>query len=125
MIRRPPRSTLFPYTTLFRSLFRLGLAALFAIDDQEGVEERARGRMLRQQLRDLGLEEGVLDLDPLPAETTGQHLGADPAGRAVAGLILGGDRDGRARCVVVGPREEGHARARRSPPGSRERPRAH
>src|SRR2546430_9843387 len=24
MIRRPPRSTLFPYTTLFRSQFRLG-----------------------------------------------------------------------------------------------------
>src|SRR3712207_8107610 len=24
MIRRPPRSTLFPYTTLFRSLFRSG-----------------------------------------------------------------------------------------------------
>src|SRR5690349_24237311 len=26
MIRRPPRSTLFPYTTLFRSLVRAGLA---------------------------------------------------------------------------------------------------
>src|SRR2546429_3839376 len=26
MIRRPPRSTLFPYTTLFRSLFPLPLA---------------------------------------------------------------------------------------------------
>src|SRR3712207_7221900 len=26
MIRRPPRSTLFPYTTLFRSLARLGRA---------------------------------------------------------------------------------------------------
>src|SRR5256885_5533146 len=26
MIRRPPRSTLFPYTTLFRSLERLALA---------------------------------------------------------------------------------------------------
>src|SRR5256885_11126904 len=25
MIRRPPRSTLFPYTTLFRSLIRVGL----------------------------------------------------------------------------------------------------
>src|SRR3712207_7928856 len=25
MIRRPPRSTLFPYTTLFRSAWRLGL----------------------------------------------------------------------------------------------------
>src|SRR2546430_14862461 len=27
MIRRPPRSTLFPYTTLFRSLAELGLRA--------------------------------------------------------------------------------------------------
>src|SRR5258708_24776001 len=25
MIRRPPRSTLFPYTTLFRSLIRIGV----------------------------------------------------------------------------------------------------
>src|SRR3712207_9149238 len=28
MIRRPPRSTLFPYTTLFRSLDRLGIDTL-------------------------------------------------------------------------------------------------
>src|SRR5688572_31973884 len=28
MIRRPPRSTLFPYTTLFRSRQRAGLAAV-------------------------------------------------------------------------------------------------
>src|SRR5256885_4945264 len=27
MIRRPPRSTLFPYTTLFRSAFSIGTAA--------------------------------------------------------------------------------------------------
>src|SRR5258708_12146620 len=32
MIRRPPRSTLFPYTTLFRSLFGITRAAV-AIDD--------------------------------------------------------------------------------------------
>src|SRR3712207_7288436 len=33
MIRRPPRSTLFPYTTLFRSLIEdLGLSALEAIE---------------------------------------------------------------------------------------------
>src|SRR3712207_7332027 len=31
MIRRPPRSTLFPYTTLFRSLLRAGGAALLAL----------------------------------------------------------------------------------------------
>src|SRR2546423_4836613 len=29
MIRRPPRSTLFPYTTLFRSICRLGQVAKF------------------------------------------------------------------------------------------------
>src|SRR3989441_9232652 len=29
MIRRPPRSTLFPYTTLFRSLFAKGKNAFF------------------------------------------------------------------------------------------------
>src|SRR3989449_8282762 len=28
MIRRPPRSTLFPYTTLFRSAVRFGIAAV-------------------------------------------------------------------------------------------------
>src|SRR3712207_7031412 len=31
MIRRPPRSTLFPYTTLFRSLL-LGQVAVFLVD---------------------------------------------------------------------------------------------
>src|SRR5260370_26448131 len=41
MIRRPPRSTLFPYTTLFRSQAR----RLFAADDQEGNLARLyRGR---------------------------------------------------------------------------------
>src|SRR5258706_15507225 len=32
MIRRPPRSTLFPYTTLFRSLFQLGFQLFLALD---------------------------------------------------------------------------------------------
>src|SRR3712207_7525212 len=36
MIRRPPRSTLFPYTTLFRST----CGVLEARDDEAGVEER-------------------------------------------------------------------------------------
>src|SRR5438034_5821203 len=35
MIRRPPRSTLFPYTTLFRSV----------IDDGDGCARRGRGRI--------------------------------------------------------------------------------
>src|SRR3712207_7790245 len=39
MIRRPPRSTLFPYTTLFRSVVAGGVvrqaAALFRVQDRE------------------------------------------------------------------------------------------
>src|SRR3712207_7036644 len=31
MIRRPPRSTLFPYTTLFRSIFLTAAAVLIAL----------------------------------------------------------------------------------------------
>src|SRR2546430_15475348 len=55
MIRRPPRSTLFPYTTLFRSqpaklgLLPHGLAALDIDSCERGVgrdEERARRRNL-------------------------------------------------------------------------------
>src|SRR3712207_7952243 len=39
MIRRPPRSTLFPYTTLFRSGFEaVGEAALNAFADDDAVD---------------------------------------------------------------------------------------
>src|SRR2546430_6975026 len=41
MIRRPPRSTLFPYTTLFRSY--LGMKPLPALDTLEDQEVRAAG----------------------------------------------------------------------------------
>src|SRR5256885_12271787 len=34
MIRRPPRSTLFPYTTLFRSAYNAGWATEIALDVQ-------------------------------------------------------------------------------------------
>src|SRR5947208_16629569 len=37
MIRRPPRSTLFPYTTLFRSVDRQGAGAAAAVVGREGV----------------------------------------------------------------------------------------
>src|SRR5258708_16911575 len=44
MIRRPPRSTLFPYTTLFRSQMIRGplLAAAGTIAELDGVFARAR-----------------------------------------------------------------------------------
>src|SRR5256885_12206517 len=51
MIRRPPRSTLFPYTTLFRSQLRVGqlrevliedadLAAVVAVEAAEKMQQR-------------------------------------------------------------------------------------
>src|SRR5258707_8560732 len=38
MIRRPPRSTLFPYTTLFRSWYGMGQGAHAAFHRQGGVQ---------------------------------------------------------------------------------------
>src|SRR3712207_9251130 len=61
MIRRPPRSTLFPYTTLFRSA--LGLAA-FAFARQLAAEERQRLATARQLLAQA---ENRLDQDPRTA----------------------------------------------------------
>src|SRR6202795_1477622 len=44
MIRRPPRSTLFPYTTLFRSLFD-------ALADFVGFRQRRAGQRVRHIIR--------------------------------------------------------------------------
>src|SRR2546426_2120789 len=48
MIRRPPRSTLFPYTTLFRSGGLLGFPYATVVE----VAVASRGRMLCQVLKD-------------------------------------------------------------------------
>src|SRR5438876_3063060 len=57
MIRRPPRSTLFPYTTLFRSL-------LLDVKDEVGL------RSLRVTVRQGDREQAVVDetFDPPPRE---------------------------------------------------------
>src|SRR2546429_9254867 len=57
MIRRPPRSTLFPYTTLFRS--RVAHAAHCAA--RELVEQRGVPRIARPGILDVEAE-----LSPLP-----------------------------------------------------------
>src|SRR3712207_7845647 len=91
MIRRPPRSTLFPYTTLFRSvlaLLELDLGRGAGLDDGD-----ATGQLGQALLQLLAVVVGVRLLD----------LGADlvhPAGDLVAvtgalddrRLVLGDDR---------------------------------
>src|SRR2546422_8512283 len=57
MIRRPPRSTLFPYTTLFRSVPRFGPLA-GQIRERPGVG----GRFLGELERDFRSEEHTSEL---------------------------------------------------------------
>src|SRR2546422_6808026 len=71
MIRRPPRSTLFPYTTLFRSLSLRGLPA--------GRAAHAARRVGRQ------------------AEPAAPAVAAVVAGAARPARAVGGLRKGRAR----------------------------
>src|SRR5438874_12267576 len=44
MIRRPPRSTLFPYTTLFRSVNTSGRAEVDCLTDQSAALQTRRAR---------------------------------------------------------------------------------
>src|SRR2546425_485041 len=94
MIRRPPRSTLFPYTTLFRSLdAALGAVVLRFLADQEAPQGAQRGA---------GAAPGALD-GALPGEAgdvTDDRVGAD--GRAADGV----DRAAVAAGEVVDEVEE-------------------
>src|SRR3712207_7975254 len=63
MIRRPPRSTLFPYTTLFRSALRgrgVGLVGAGA-DDGRALRHR-RPDLAEPALRHRGLHQDGVDL---------------------------------------------------------------
>src|SRR6266849_9933495 len=54
MLRRPPRSTLFPYTTLFRSKHCLGLSVeerAFTVDEMLGAEEVFRSEEHTSELQ--------------------------------------------------------------------------
>src|SRR3989442_7539208 len=62
MIRRPPRSTLFPYTTLFRSLFMLRWL-WFRIYFESGVVKLASGE---PQWRHLTAMDHYYENGPLP-----------------------------------------------------------
>src|SRR2546422_4388254 len=58
MIRRPPRSTLFPYTTLFRSMDYVaavsnGLGYCEAVEKLLGAEAPPRARVIRTILTEL------------------------------------------------------------------------
>src|SRR2546430_14359418 len=95
MIRRPPRSTLFPYTTLFRSILIMENAALNAIKQYLEAGESAVGT--RGDVR---------------------HLVATPVGREVVGHAEGTGTDQRKiffRVWALGGKEENGTRAHERP----------
>src|SRR3972149_4627333 len=85
MIRRPPRSTLFPYTTLFRSGHDYNLGApTLSMNKSEGYENKGRSEEHTSELQSqsnlvcrLLLEKKKLE--PIPAALDADGLSADDA----------------------------------------------
>ena len=80
MIRRPPRSTLFPYTTLFRSnqaILQSTIELAHRLDLKvvaEGVENQAEQNLLSQY--DCDYLQGYWVGRPMPPEAMGKVLAA-------------------------------------------------
>src|SRR2546427_13276324 len=112
MIRRPPRSTLFPYTTLFRSgvrlhrayegVARVGEALQLHQHEADAVPRRGRGRLALQHLA-VRLER------ELEASQLIQQQREVQAGRAEAALELQRGAQRFDRVFVVGPMGLEHA----------------
>src|SRR5256885_4469715 len=61
MIRRPPRSTLFPYTTLFRSIC-FSVPAESAERARKSLEETFRPEIARQEIDGVEVQTGLATL---------------------------------------------------------------
>src|SRR3989442_8085343 len=71
MIRRPPRSTLFPYTTLFRSLFTIGDQVAEPIRIHEGAGRRGAWVRARELLRAVRISAPELRVREYPHQMSG------------------------------------------------------
>src|SRR5258706_5951894 len=105
MIRRPPRSTLFPYTTLFRSHLTEDIEFLLCCEARE--HEHPAGalpeKLLDGPVLDAGPVAGVVDSD---VDATLGALSLNAQERLVGAVLLSlGEND----------RDNGHALGRRTP----------
>src|SRR2546430_5932076 len=105
MIRRPPRSTLFPYTTLFRSL--LGYSGPSAVDADRGLLDLGLDSLAALRLRQ-ALHAGVgLHLSPTvvfdhpTARALAGHLAAELAGPTDESVAGAGDGSAAAAEVLA------------------------
>src|SRR5260370_4985737 len=83
MIRRPPRSTLFPYTTLFRSIFIQGIGVFLYIVLWLVMPERVEGGSHRSgfdaMTADIGRIWGELQHSTADKSQAGASAPASPA----------------------------------------------
>src|SRR3712207_8022955 len=89
MIRRPPRSTLFPYTTLFRSVLD-GLGGPQAVAGREDAVEGGRGAAALQVSQDdvAGVYAGALLKLPGQADRKRKRLNSSHANISYAVFCL-------------------------------------
>src|SRR3712207_7310361 len=94
MIRRPPRSTLFPYTTLFRSAAHDGLLGRQQRQRQvdhhlaQGGEEHHHGRELAVAPDGPGRQRDLLVLEPRPGDRKSTRLNSSYANISYAVFCL-------------------------------------
>src|SRR2546430_3369236 len=95
MIRRPPRSTLFPYTTLFRSGIEWSKVEAFHLDEYIGLPVTHPGsfrKMLLEQLiqktgiTNYHLLDGDADDPAAVARSLGKQLASEPVDIAFLGI---------------------------------------
>src|SRR3712207_971872 len=79
MIRRPPRSTLFPYTTLFRSAFA---------NQKGGVAKTTTTLNLAVAFREMGHDVLAIDLDPQGNLTMSQGMNPDSVERSMFDVLV-------------------------------------
>src|SRR2546422_7162436 len=105
MIRRPPRSTLFPYTTLFRSLYHLRRAV--AMDPTSEDSYRVMGLVLAQQgayaEAERAFREAITLSPDLSYATAGVALVLALSGRRREAEVIVAELEARARERYVTP----------------------
>src|SRR3712207_6055377 len=93
MIRRPPRSTLFPYTTLFRSCMGIDVGSvstdIVLLDENLQVVEKIYLRTKGNPIK--VIQEGIKLLSNKYKSEEIKGVGTTGSGRHIAGALLGAD----------------------------------
>src|SRR5438034_11056773 len=107
MIRRPPRSTLFPYTTLFRSLSDLS----WTLPGEEAVRNFKKGEETEAQVLSIDVERERISLGikQLEGDPFNNFVASHEKGKLITGTVKSVDAKGAV--IAMGGDLEGYLRA--------------